>query len=98
RRAHSKAPAAKSDHMQANVAINHVNHPVLIKNNIVALRRWPVTHRLRNEVADLAWARWTRDVDNAKTAAEPHRKHQRADDAFVKLVRAETRAWRARKR
>ena len=59
-RASGYAAAVKFEHVEADVAVDHVNQPALIEHHIVALRRGPAAYRLWNEIADFARRRWDR--------------------------------------
>ena len=92
------AAAVEFQHVEADVAVDHVNQPALVEHHVVALRRGAAADRIGNETADFARRHWIGDVDDAQAAAEPDRMHQRAGHALVELMRAEARARRARER
>src|ERR1700730_6316914 len=78
--------------------VHDVYQPALIKRDVIALRRRPVGHRLRDEIADFARGLRIGNVDDAQPAAEPDGVDESPGHALAELVRAETCAARAAER
>ena len=74
--------------VQARIAIEHVDEPVLYIN-VVALRRLLPRKGLGNVPADLFRRGWVLDVDDTQAAAEPGAVEPVAFDPLLELVRAE---------
>src|SRR5882762_742063 len=90
--------AVELQHIEPDQPVDDIDQPTLVEHDVVALRRGLAAARLRNEVADFARRRGIGDIDDAQATAEPHRMHQRAGHALVKLMRTEACAGRARER
>src|SRR5262249_22887933 len=90
--------AGELENVEADITVDEIDQPARVERHVVALRRAPPGHRLRDEVTDLARRQGIGHVDDAQTAAEPDGVYDRAGHALAELMRAEARAADAAER
>src|SRR5262249_10476782 len=81
--------------IESDVAVDHVDQTALVERDVVALRRGRAGRGVWDEMADLARAQRTGDVDDPQSTAEPDSIDDGARHALAELVRAEAGAGRA---